>query len=268
LERTTAIPTELSAPAAAQAPPHGRLVVILVQRSLEPHRIVGLMELGRLVDGLLQPLGQGDRVAVLSFDSRLRFWTDFTGDLARVKSILSREVINGHPDSSIASAGVSLMARLGPDRAGRIYGIEQALRQIGEALEPLLGAKSLVLLGYGFGRLDGRSGQMLLMDGYDEASAALQRARVSVFALNVTRADYNSLQAGLQTVAAETGGTYASTYHFPALAVDHVARALAGYYVLFVEKPDLRDGAHRIEVRLTRRRGTVTARTSYVAGDI
>jgi hypothetical protein len=102
------------------------------------------------------------------------------------------------------------------------------------------------------------------MDGFAEASAALQRARVTVSSLNVTQANYNSLQAGLETVAADTGGIYAGTYEFPESAIARVSEMLAGYYVLFVEKPDLRPGAHRIDVRLAGRRGTVMARRSYV----
>lgn len=246
-----------------RADPPGRLVVVLVQRDLEPLRITGLMQIGQLVDTLLQPLTQDDRVAVLSFDSHLRFWTDFTSDLERVRSILARGVIAGRPGPVSQSDDVSLISRLDPQRARRIYGIEHALRHVAEALEPLAGAKSLVLLGYGFGRF-GRDG-VVLMDGYNEASAALQRARVAVFSLNVTRAHYNSLQAGLQTVSAETGGTYASTYEFPARAIERVTQALAGHYVLFVERPDLRPGAHRIEVRLTGRRDRVIARSTYVA---
>ena len=244
----------------------GRLVVFLVQRDLEPARMVGLMQIGQLVDVLLQPLTRADRVAVLSFDSRLRIWTDFTGDLDRIRSLLGREVISGRPGPVQASDSLSLVSRLEPERAARTYGIERAMQHIAGALEPLPGAKTLVLLGYGFGRFDPGSGGVLLMDGYDDASAALQRARVSVFALNVTRADYNSLQAGLQTVAAETGGLYASTFRFPAIAIERVSHALAGHYVLFVEKPDLRAGTHRIEVRLASRRGTVLARRTYVSG--
>jgi hypothetical protein len=61
---------------------------------------------------------------------------------------------------------------------------------------------------------------VLLTDGFDEASAALQRARVTVLALNVTRADHNSLQAGLESVAEETGGAYVSTFRFTEMAFE------------------------------------------------
>lgn len=241
-----------------------RLVVFIVQKDLEPSRIVGLMKISQLVDELLRPLTSADRVAVVSFDSRLRIWTDFTNNIARVRSILSRDVIVSRPGPVSASDDVSLLPTLEEQSARRISSIEDALRLIAESLEPLPGAKSLVLLGYGFGRFDARSGGVLLMDGYDEASAALQRARVAVFTLNVTQANYNSLQAGLQTVAAETGGMYASTYEFPTRGVERVSQALEGYYVLFVEKPHLKQGEHRVEVRLARREGTVIARSKYM----
>jgi VWFA-related protein len=242
----------------------GHLVVFLVQKDLEPSRIIGLMQISQLVDELLRPLTSEDRVAIVSFDTRLRIWTDFTNNFGRVRSILSRDVLVSRPGPVSASGDVSLMSTVDEQSARRIFGIEHALRLIAESLEPLPGAKSLVLLGYGFGRFDARSGGVLLMDGYEEASAALQRARVAVFTLNVTQANYNSLQAGLQTVAAETGGMYASTYEFPTRAIERVSQALEGYYVLFVEKPDLDRGEHRIDVRLAGRKGTVIARSKYV----
>jgi hypothetical protein len=247
-----------------EAPRERRLIVFLVQKSLEPVRIRGLMQMSQLVDPLLEPLGPADRVAVLSFDSRLHVWTDFTSDVSRVRSILAADVILQRPPPVTAAPGdVSLLARLDRPSDTRIFGIEHALRRLGESLEPLPGAKTIVVLGYGFGRFNARTGGVLLMDGYEEASAALQRARVAVFTLNVTQADYNSLQAGLQTVSAETGGFYASTYNHPLRAIETLGRALAGHYVLFVERPDLRRGTHRIEVRLTKRKGTVMARNTW-----
>lgn len=237
----------------------GRLVVFLVQRDLEPSRIGGLMRIGHRVEALLRPLTRDDRVAVVSFDSRLRLWTDFTSDLERVRTILAEDVIRRRPGAVSLAPDVSLGPAFLRRATAGVHGIEHALRHVAESLERLPGAKSLILLGYGFGRWSPMTG-VTLMDGYDEASAALQRARVAVFTLNVTQADYNSLQAGLQTVAAETGGMYASTFVFPDLAIQRVTRALAGHYVLFAEKPDLERGLHRIDVRLVGRKGRVFAR--------
>ena len=95
------------------------------------------------------------------------------------------------------------------------------------------------------------------------ARRALVASRTSVFSLDVTDADYHSLEAGLQLVSEQTGGFYARTHIFPDLAMRRLSGALAGYYVLFVEKPESRRTIHDIEVDLTRRKGHVlTAETT------
>jgi VWFA-related protein len=242
----------------------GRLIVVLVQKDLEPKRVVGLMVMLKVIEPLLQQLRPADRVAVLSFDSRLRLWTDFTSDVDRIRELLTQHVLLRLPPPAIASEGPSLLARLDLASRKRSSGFEDSLRMIGEALEPLPGAKSVVLLGYGFGRFDRTTLGATMMPSYDEARAALQQARASVFSLNVTQANFNSLQVGLQDVSAATGGFYASTYEFPVLAMERVVHALRGYYVLFVDKPQAKAGEHRIDVRLVERHGRVFARSGYV----
>ncbi|HXE81342.1 MAG TPA: hypothetical protein VNK41_11355, partial [Vicinamibacterales bacterium] len=187
---------------------------------------------------------------------------DFTNDFARVRSILRDEMLVRRPGPVRASDGISLLSRLDERTAARTAGIEQALLHIAKSLEPLPGAKSVVLIGYGFGRFSWSG--VVLMDGYEAAAAALKQARVSVFTLNVTQADFNSLQAGLQSVSAETGGIYESLFHFPVLAIRRVANALSGHYVLFVERPVLPAGTHRIEVRLPSGRGRLVAARGFV----
>jgi hypothetical protein len=160
------------------------------------------------------------------------------------------------------SAYPSLVARLDPARARKTYTVEKALRLIGQAVEDLPGAKSIVLVGHGFGRF-GATG-VSMENEYAATADALQAARASVFCLDVTNADYHSLEAGLQIVAADTGGFFARTHLFHKRALDLLSGALAGYYVLFVEKPDLERGAHGIEVKLRRRKGNVLAKRSYI----
>jgi len=248
----------------AARPSEGRLIVVLVQKDLEPKRVTGLMVMLKVIEPLLQQIRPTDRVALLSFDSRLRIWTDFTNDVEHVRSLLQKHLLMRLPPPVIASEGPSLVARLDLDSRKRTDDFERSLQMIGEALEPLPGAKSVVLLGYGFGRFDPRTWGATMMPSYDDARTALQQARASVFSLNVTQANFNSLQVGLQNVSAATGGFYASTYEFPALAMERVVHALRGYYVLFVDKPGTKAGQHRIDVHLTRRDGTVFARSSYV----
>jgi VWFA-related protein len=264
---------DASAPAAAmpaggsvspeEAPQPGRLVVFLFQKDLEPSRIVGLMRMLMKSRDFLGTLSPADRVAILSFDSHLRIWTDFTRDRARLERVLEHGVLFEQPPPVRAEQEPSLVERLDPAQAHHAYGMERALELIGEALEPLPGAKSIVLIGHGFGRFtpDG----VIMEADYEPARRALIAARASVFSLDVTEADYHSLEAGLQLVSEETGGFYARTHLFPGQAMRRLSGALAGYYVLFVEKPEADRPEHDIDVRLVHRKGRVLASRSYAA---
>jgi VWFA-related protein len=246
----------------AEAPPRGgRLIVLLFQKSLERSRIVGLMRMLIETRGFLDTFTASDRVAVLSFDSTLRIWLDFTADLERVRRVLKHGILFERPPAVQQSPFPSLVARLDPARAGRVYSIERALRLLGEALEPLPGAKSIVLIGHGFGRL-GPSG-VTMENEYELAREALQLARASLFCLDVTDADYHTLEAGLQVAAEDTGGFYARTHVFTQLAMDRLAGALAGYYVLFVEQPE--GDSDAVDVELVGGNGHVLAKRSTPA---
>lgn len=243
----------------------GRLIVFLFQKDLEPSRIVGLMRMLLKSRNLLDTLTPNDRVAILSFDSHLKIWSDFTNDRERLDHVLARGVLFERPPRVPAASAPSLVERLDPDRARHAYGIERALELIGRALAPLPGSKSLVLIGHGFGRFS-RSG-VAMEDDYGPARRALVASRTSVFSLDVTDADYHSLEAGLQLVSEQTGGFYARTHIFPDLAMRRLSGALAGYYVLFVEKPESQRAMHDIGAELTRRKGRVFATNSYVERD-
>jgi VWFA-related protein len=244
-----------------RAQPDGRLIVFLFQKSLEPSRIVGLLRMLREGRDFLATLAPGDRVAILSFDSHLTIWTDFTSDRTRLEPVLERGLLLERPPAVQAASRLSLVEHLDPAKGRRTYSIEKALQTIAGALEPLPGPKSIVLFGYGMGRL-GWGGVTMERD-YEPARRALLDARASVFSLDVTDADYHSLEVGLQRISAETGGFYARTHLFPAIAMRRLAGALAGSYVLFVEKPETTRRTHTIDVDLTRRKGTVMARNSY-----
>jgi VWFA-related protein len=253
------IATPVGVPVATRMPAvEGRLVVLMIQKDLEPSRLVGLMRV--LVDArpFFAALTPRDRVAVLSFDSSLRIWSDFTNDLERVRAILQHDILMSEPAPLVESDAPSLVASLGARAAQGAATMEEALALVGRALEPLAGAKSVIVFGHGFGRL-GSSGVTLEPD-YEEAQRALRAARASVFCLDVTQADYHSLEVGLQQVAEDTGGFYERTHLFPARALTRLAGVLAGHYVLMVERPATRKGRHRVVVTVPNRNATVLAR--------
>jgi hypothetical protein len=111
----------------------------------------------------LATLSPADRIAILSFDSHLKVWTDFTNDHDRLEQLFARGLLFEKPGAMQAPSSPSVIERLSPEKARHTYGIERALQLIGEALEPLPGAKSLVLVGHGFGRL-GLSGMRMEND--------------------------------------------------------------------------------------------------------
>jgi VWFA-related protein len=245
-----------------ESEPAGRFTVFLFQKSLERSRLTGFMKMRTLVAGLVDSLGPSDYAAVLSFDSHLRPFLDFTTDRARLRYILLNKVLREWPAPLEPGPSPSLLARIERREADDAASPEKALFLIARALEPLPGAKSIVWVGWGLGSL---SGGFFSMDhDYGEARQALGRSRTSVFALDVTEADAHTLELGLQQVAEDTGGFYERAYTSPIGAVDRIAHAIAGYYVLSFDKPPGPAGAHKVDVSLVGRKGTVLARNGYV----
>jgi VWFA-related protein len=249
-------------PWAAPEPP-GRLIVFLFQKDLEPSRIVGLMRMLIQTQDLLKAFGPEDRVAVLSFDSHLKVWLDFTSDLERVRRVFDHGILFENPAPLEPGQFPSMSRSLTQARARRAWSMEESLLLLGEALKPLPGSKSVVLVGHGFGQLAGSS--ILFRAEYGKAALTLEAARATVFCLDVTDADAHTLEAGLQVVARDTGGFFERTHLFPNRALARLVGALSGHYVLFIEVPEgLGRKAHHIEIELTRRKGAVLAKRHFV----
>jgi VWFA-related protein len=254
----------------------GRLVVFLVQRNMGADsasvrtRDIGLMRVLQVTEPLLALLKPDDRVAVLSFDSHLKIWSDFTSDMSRVGRLLSHNALFGQPEAIAASPGLSLIEWLTPDRGKKTSTIEDALGLIGHALEPLPGAKTIVLLGFGFNPIDRTEvalrnrGTAASKETHERILDALLRARAAVFSIDFTDADFHTFELGLQEVSEVTGGFYVRTNLFAQRAIKQVADSLGGSYVLFVEKPQLKPGRHGVSVKLVNRRGTVLSRSAYI----
>jgi hypothetical protein len=83
--------------------------------------------------------------------------------------------------------------------------------------------------------------------GYSDAVRALQRARVTVFSIDA--ASGHDLQGGLQAIASDTGGFYATSFPFAAITMHRLHHTLAGHYEIEVRRmPSRQHGDHSITV--------------------
>jgi VWFA-related protein len=245
----------------APAPP-GRLILFFFQKDMAGSRLPGLMQMKTQARKLLGSLEPGDRVAVASFDSQLRLWTDFTDDRPLLRRVLERSVLMENAPDEIRPGSPSLLPGYDRATARRAASTEAGLVVLANALAPLPGIKSMAFFGWGLGELSG--GLVHMLPEYENAQRALRSARVVVFSLDVTDADYHTLEVGLQQVAEDTGGFYARTRDFPRLAMDRLENALLGYYTLSFEKPLVPRGVHDVKVRLVAGKGDVLLSGTYV----
>ena len=243
---------------AQPAPAPGRLVVIFVQADLNPTRISGQLRLRPFTRDLLGTLHRGDRVAVVSFDSHLKLWQDFTEDRAATHAAIARAMLYSPEEEVTPAAPLSLAAHFDFAAARKASSPERALELMARALEPLPGEKTVIFLGWGLGRFDSMG--VTMTPDYKPAVQALFAAHAAVFVLDVTSADYHSLEVGLQDVAETTGGLYLKTFRLPALATKTLARTISGYYVLTLDGSSLADEAGRVRIDLRGKSGTVLTR--------
>jgi hypothetical protein len=227
----------------------GRLLVLFFQTDFSRVRAFGQMRMIEHAKQFIDTLTPDDLVAVLQHDSKLKLLEDFTNDRERL-----REVI----DASIRIEDVfwrddgrwpSIARHLTVEKATRAATPERALRYIGESLQPLDGVKSIVMFGWGLG-VYGSGGVQFREFG--PTQLALETARASVFTLDVSIADWHTLEVGLQKMAEDTGGFYERTHVFPSMAMDKLRRTLSGRYEIVLLKPEkLKDRAtHAVEIKV------------------
>jgi VWFA-related protein len=252
-----------NSPASPDAP--GKLVVIFVQAdNNSPSRVRGHLRTLPFTRELLAALQPDDRVAVVSFDSHLKLWQDFTRDRETVPEVIYQAIhFGGHPPMPLppVSAGPgspSLARSFDAREALRAASPERALAVTAQALAALPGEKVLVFLAWGLGSFSSMGTHMT--PAFAPAVRALTAARATVFVLDVTEADSHDLEVGLRGIADATGGTYDKTNLFPALAVRQLARTIAGHYVLTLDSELLPKAGGEVDVELRGRRGTVLQR--------
>jgi VWFA-related protein len=248
-----------------QPAPAGRLLIFFIQTDFARNkaRLGGQMKVIGNADELVDSLEPEDKVAVFQFDSHLKFRLDFTDDKARVKNAIRDALAIDEPNEPAIVPNPSLKRHLNKDEMMRATKSEMGLIIVGNALRSIPGPKSLILLGWGLGERINH--KIIMPPEYPIARHVLEAARTSVFALDVTEADYHDLAMGMAQAAGDTGGFYQSTFRFPQMAFDRLKATLQGHYELEVHKPEkIVLGTRQIEVEVDRKNATVMARSSYI----
>ena len=240
--------------------PEGRLIVLFFQADFGRYRTKGLMRMANEMVAFLDRLLPTDRVAVVSYDSHLKLRLDFTDDRAAIQRALFDTLkIGGAPDPPPPNSFPSLAAHFDVDAARKAASVERGLHVTARALQKIPGAKVMLFLGWG---LDVNR-QPADWKWHALAVNALQEARVNVFTLDVSDADWHTLEVTLMDLADLTGGTYAKTHIFSAQALDLAFRAIDGRYVVVFARPERPPGRHAIELTLRTKKGRVLARPFY-----
>lgn len=248
-------------PATTRDWPPGRVIVVFVQEdfSRTPSRQNGLMNMGLHLDRFLTTLLPTDRVAVVSYDSHLKLRRDFTADPGEIRTAFFESFSFGEPRPLPPGPFPSLARHFDYAAAKDAASVDKGMAVVARALSKIPGGKAMLYFGWGF-QVDHSPAQAR---DAGEALGALFEARVNVFTLDISMADYHTLEARLMDVAELTGGRYEKTHLFTGGALSRVVKSLGGRYVLVFAKPEGPRGFHPLSVELAGRKGNVAARAYY-----
>jgi len=246
----------------AEPPP--RLIVVLFQTDINLYRIKGVVRMAPQAADFVRNLAPSDRVAFLTFESHLELRSDFTVDHeALAEMITTTEIL----DSSIEAPQPSsprLSESFNFKQARKAATMSDALELVAQSLAPMPGPKTLVLFGWGVGRYN--RGHRITTPGVTNAISALTAARTSVFSLDITTADWHTLEIGLRKVSEDTGGIYLKTHLFPDTAMDKLVRVISSYYELSIKPPPKLKHPYLIDVKVKRRGARVYVRQNHPTG--
>jgi VWFA-related protein len=241
--------------------PGPRLIVVLFQTDINLYRIKGVVRMAPQAADFVRNLAPEDRVAFLTFESHLELRSDFTTEHdALAKMITTTEILDGTIEPPTPSTPM-LGDYFSADRARKAATMTEALEVVAQSLIPLPGPKTLVFFGWGVGRYN--AGHRITTAGYGSAIGALAAARTSVFSLDITTADYHTLEIGLRKVSHDTGGIYLKTHLFPTSAMEKLVRVISSYYELSILPPPKLKHPYRIDVKVDRPGARVYVRQNH-----
>ncbi|HEX7150098.1 MAG TPA: VWA domain-containing protein [Thermoanaerobaculia bacterium] len=221
---------------------------------------------------------EGDKVALAGHDVRLKIYSDFTSDKAKLEKSLEQVVKLGKgltKSTDGAAEGASIMRNINTrdmiNDTGTVY---ESLQLLAEATRSIRARKNFVLFSPGIiepgdtpvgGILTGRSPHL------DPALRALNASNVTVYAANLQGAPALDplFHQRLTDIAEATGGEYTRYNTTYTNFVDRVENTNAGYYLISyrANKRAGTTGFQKVDVSVRNQpQLKVTARPGYAFG--
>jgi VWFA-related protein len=227
-----------------------------------------------------------DQIAVMTYDVRLKIYTDFTRDNEQILAAISDAVASKkEPDSGTGrskeplrpSAGSpSLLVNLpaGADLARETRVFEETIALLGRAAEGIVGRKNLMLFSIGYGETGPNGVWLPDVRYYPRMEKNLNDGNVAVYAIDLLGSRRGGpggpgLPSSLASISSDTAGLYYETFTNFGTPIKEAAKDTAGYYLLSYRSEYPRGTAGYREVKVdTKQKGyDVRARKGYLFGE-
>lgn len=231
---------------------------------------------------------QGDWVAVVGYDVKLKVFADYTQDREHLVQAIEFASRGRDPKNEWASRRPdalddrpSLLAHLpaGKELRKQSTRMYDAMSLVAEASHQIVGRKNLLLFTIGFGELRNIAGSSGFVAGgvtsrvderfYPDLEASLNDNNVAVYPIELTPPEFESSQQDfLQRLATDSGGRYHYNFVSFITPLRQIADEANGYYLLSyaAEHPTGENGYRDVKVEVTNPELRVRARTGYRFG--
>ncbi|HSP13693.1 MAG TPA: VWA domain-containing protein [Thermoanaerobaculia bacterium] len=220
---------------------------------------------------------EGDKVAIVGHDVRLKVYSDFTSDKAQLRRALDQVARFGIglTKPSADNVSPSILRTINADammsKTGTVY---EAITELADALKPIRARKNLILFSPGILEPGDtvRGGVVISRSRfYDPMIDALNAANVTVYAMNLQSDASAAAPAVHQTLDSMTHETNGDYYRYAVTfssALNQVAKATAGYYLLTYRTQKTGRGFQKVAVSVKDHpEFKVAARAGYTYGD-
>ena len=236
------------------------------------------LDAGRQAKAWVRTLPPSDRVAVLSYDAKLKVQTDFTADRQQLEAAIDaavqgKDLYGGNWPSRAGDtpAERSLLAGLPQGEAldKQSRRLQQAIETIAEAAGEIRGRKNLILFSSGFGEVN-RFGQYIPDQRYyPPMMRALNDNNVAVYTIDLVPTEVqHELSNAMNVLSEDTGGRYFFNFTSFRSPLEQIEDTNSGYYLLSYRSPHERgtSGYQEVEVETRNPEFRVDARQGYLYG--